>query len=50
MGAIGVTGIIGGVLAIIFGLVIIFNPKLIAWLVGIYFIIMGALAIIGAIF
>ncbi|MBN1191504.1 MAG: DUF3096 domain-containing protein [Dehalococcoidales bacterium] len=49
MDVFGITGIIGGILAILFGLVIIVKPKLIAWLVGIYFIIMGVLAIIGAI-
>ena len=46
---IGVTGIVGGVLAIIFGIVIIARPKIVAWLVGIYFIILGVLAIIGSV-
>ena len=46
---IGVTGIVGGVLAIIFGIVIIARPRIVAWLVGIYFIILGVLAIIGSV-
>ena len=43
-----ITGLISGILAIIFGVIIIIRPKIIAWLVGIYLIILGILAIIGA--
>jgi uncharacterized membrane protein HdeD (DUF308 family) len=48
MPTIGITGLIGGILAIIFGIVIIIRPQIIAWLIGIYLIIIGVLAIIGA--
>jgi uncharacterized membrane protein HdeD (DUF308 family) len=46
---LGITGLIGGILAILFGIIIIIRPKIVAWLVGIYLIIMGILAIIGAV-
>lgn len=43
-----ITGLISGILAVIFGIVIIIKPKIVAWLVGIYLIILGVLAIIGS--
>jgi len=47
-GFVGLAGLIGGALAIIFGVVVIIKPKILAWLVGIYLIVMGILAIIGS--
>tara|TARA_Y100000310_G_C20652544_1_gene800240 strand:+ start:1063 stop:1215 length:153 start_codon:yes stop_codon:yes gene_type:complete len=36
-----------GVLAIIFGVLVIFNPALLAWVIGIYLIITGVLNVMG---
>jgi uncharacterized membrane protein HdeD (DUF308 family) len=47
-GLVQVTGLIGGILAIIFGIIVIIRPKILAWLIGIYLIIVGVLAIITA--
>lgn len=43
-----IPGLILGLLAIIFGILIITMPKLLKWLVGLYFIILGISTIIGA--
>ena len=47
-GLLGVAGLVGGILAIIFGITIIIKPKILTWLIGIYLIIMGILALIAA--
>ncbi len=44
-----ITALISGILAVFFGIIIILKPKIIAWLVGIYLIILGVLGIIGAV-
>jgi len=49
MGLLQVSGIIGGVLAIIAGIIVIIWPRIIAWVLGIYLIIMGIFAILAAI-
>jgi len=41
-------GIIGGIISILFGIVIIVWPRLIAYLVGGWLIIIGVLAILAA--
>ncbi len=41
-----IIGIIGGILSILVGIIIIIWPKLIAYITGAWFIIIGALAII----
>lgn len=41
-----IIGIIGGILSISIGIIIIIWPKLIAYITGAWFIIIGALAII----
>ena len=45
---LAVGGIIGGIISIIFGIVIIVWPRLIAYLVGGWLIIIGILAILAA--
>ena len=47
MGIPQVSGVIGGILAIIFGIVVIVKPKIIAWVLGIYLIIFGIFAILA---
>lgn len=43
----GITGITAAVLMIVFGVLVIAYPHLIAWLVGIYLIIVGVVNLIG---
>ena len=47
-GLLQVAGLIGGILAIIFGIIVIIKPKILAWLIGIYLIIVGVLAVVSA--
>jgi hypothetical protein len=49
MGILQISGLIGGILAIVAGIIVIIWPRIIAWVVGIYLIIMGAFAILAAI-
>lgn len=44
MGLPQISGIIGGVLAIVAGIIVIIKPQIIAWVVGIYLIIFGVFA------
>jgi uncharacterized membrane protein HdeD (DUF308 family) len=46
---IGVAGLIGGTLAIIAGIKVIVWPRIIAYIIGIYLIIIGILAVISAV-
>ena len=39
--------LIGGIISILVGILIIVKPKLLAWIVGIYLIVTGILAVIG---
>jgi len=45
---LSISGIILGILAILFGIFVLVMPKLLRWLVGLYFIIAGVISIIGA--
>ncbi len=38
--------LIGGIISILVGILIIVKPKLLAWIVGIYLIVIGAIAVI----
>jgi uncharacterized membrane protein HdeD (DUF308 family) len=38
-----------GIISILFGILVIVKPKIIAWVVGIYFIVIGVLWVINAI-
>jgi uncharacterized membrane protein HdeD (DUF308 family) len=50
--ALGLTlpmsGIIAGIISIIFGVLVMAFPKLLRFVVGIYFILMGILALLAA--
>jgi uncharacterized membrane protein HdeD (DUF308 family) len=48
MGFIQIGGLVGGILAILAGIIVIIWPKIIAYIIGIYFIIVGVLAVIAA--
>ena len=37
-----------GIISILFGILVIVKPKIIAWVVGIYFIVIGVLWVINA--
>ncbi|MGB2800560.1 MAG: DUF3096 domain-containing protein [Dehalococcoidia bacterium] len=39
--------LIGGIISILVGILIIVKPKLLAWIVGIYLIVIGAIAVIA---
>jgi len=43
-----ISGLIGGVLAIIAGIIVIIWPRLIAWVLGIFLIIFGIFAVLAA--
>lgn len=45
---LAVGGIIGGIISILFGIIIIVWPRLIAYLIGAWLIIIGVLAILTA--
>ncbi|MFC1871318.1 DUF3096 domain-containing protein [Chloroflexota bacterium] len=45
MGLPQISGFIGGIVAIIAGILVLIKPKILAWVVGIYLIIFGISAI-----
>ena len=47
MGLPQISGLIGGTLAIIAGLIVLIKPKIIAWVVGIFLIIFGISAVMA---
>ena len=48
MGLPQISGVIGGVLAILAGIIVIIKPQIIAWVLGIYLVIFGAFAVLAA--
>ncbi|MFC1894116.1 DUF3096 domain-containing protein [Chloroflexota bacterium] len=48
MGLPAISGLIGGILAIIAGIIVLVKPKVLAWVVGIYLIIFGIFAVMAA--
>ena len=44
---LGITGMVAAILTIVFGILVIVFPDLIAWLVGIYLIVVGLIDLIG---
>jgi uncharacterized membrane protein HdeD (DUF308 family) len=44
-----IAGLAMGIIAIIFGIIVMIHPKILAYLLGIYLILTGALAVIAAI-
>ncbi len=49
MGLPAISGLIGGILAVVAGIVVLIWPRIVAWVIGIYLIIFGAFAILAAI-
>ena len=47
MGLPQISGLIGGILAIIAGILVLIRPKIIAWVVGIFLIVFGASAVMA---
>ncbi|MFA5055875.1 MAG: DUF3096 domain-containing protein [Dehalococcoidia bacterium] len=48
MDDINIWTLVIGILSILFGILVIVKPKIIAWVVGIYFIVIGVLWVINA--
>jgi hypothetical protein len=48
MHMLGITGLLMGIIAVVFGIVILIFPRLLNYLVAAYFIIFGAIAIFQA--
>ena len=46
---LAISGIIGGILAILAGIIILVKPQIIAWVIGIFLILFGISAILAAI-
>ena len=44
---VGITGIVAAVLMIVFGILVIVFPDLIAWIIGIYLIVVGLVNLVG---
>ena len=44
-----ISGLVGGVLAILAGLIVIIKPQIIAWILGIYLIIFGTFAVLAVV-
>ena len=50
MSLLGISGLIGGILAILFGILILIFPRILNYLVAFYFIIIGIVMVVGALF
>ena len=48
MGLPAISGLIGGILAIIAGIVVLVKPKILAWVLGIFLIVFGVSAVMAA--
>lgn len=46
----GITGLIAAIIAIVFGIIILIKPQILAYLIGIYLIVIGAIFLIQAYF
>jgi uncharacterized membrane protein HdeD (DUF308 family) len=42
-----ISGLVGGILAVIAGILILVKPKILAWVLGIYLIVVGAFAVLA---
>ena len=47
-GILGVGGLVGGIITLILGIIILAWPRIIAYVIGIWLIIVGILAIVAA--
>jgi len=48
MGLPAISGIIGGIIAIIAGIIVLVKPQILAWVVGIFLILFGISAVFAA--
>ncbi len=48
-GVLGVGGLIGGIITLIVGIIILVRPRVIAYVIGIWLIIVGVIAIANSI-
>jgi uncharacterized membrane protein HdeD (DUF308 family) len=44
-----ISGLVGGILAIIAGIIVLVKPQILAWVVGIFLVIFGISAVLAAI-
>ena len=44
-----ISGLIGGIIAIIAGIIVLIKPRILAWVVGIFLILFGISAVFAAI-
>jgi uncharacterized membrane protein HdeD (DUF308 family) len=44
-----ISGVLGGIIAIIAGIIVLIKPQILAWVVGIFLIIFGISAVFAAI-
>lgn len=44
-----ISGLIGGLLAVIAGIIVLIKPQILAWVVGIFLIVFGISAVLAAI-
>lgn len=42
-----ISGLVGGILAIIAGILVLAKPKILAWVLGIYLIVFGVFAVLA---
>ena len=49
MGLPAISGLIGGIVAILAGIIVLIKPQIIAWVVGIYLILFGIFAVMAVI-
>ena len=47
MGLPGISGLIGGIISIVAGIIVLIKPQIIAWVLGIFLIIFGISAVIA---
>ena len=44
-----ISGLVGGIIAIIAGIIVLVKPKILAWVVGVFLILFGISAVFAAI-
>ena len=49
MGLPAISGLIGGILSIIAGIIVLIKPQILAWVIGIFLILFGVSAVFAAI-
>ena len=48
MGLPAISGLIGGIIAVLAGVIVLIKPQILAWVLGIFLIIFGISAILAA--